>query len=325
MSKSIEWPGPSFIPGSSVLELETRRRGVIEESGYIRFEDERVVPSAAARLWQSNKICVAPLRGPLAQAYRARKRAAERAVKASRPTFEASRPVGGAYATWKQAEEGGLAPANNWLVELTGSRVGNGSPEHSSGCQTAWGSPLAPDPGDLVRCNGCWSEHMWWVTRLDVLNGLFRAFETYLRDSVNELLASQDATWGSLSLTLLVREGQGADRDWQTLVEVHRLLGTRPGSEATAVRRLLAERQRFRELEPTAPEYQHLTVRLRDECLSPGGLERLAEGMNRAVERADDLSQRLRQPGAHVRREQVFRIFLERGLVEPEAGHACLP
>lgn len=319
MSKTIEWPGPSFIPGSSVTEIDSKRTGVMEEGGYIRFEDERVVPSAAARLWQSNKICVAPLRGPLARAHRARQRAAERAVKAPGVKVEASRPVGGPYAAWKQAEEGGLAPANNWLVELTGSRVGNGSPEHGSGCQTAWGSALAPDPGDLVRCNGCWSEHMWWVTRLDVLNGLFRAFETYLRDSVNELLAPQGASAGSLSLATLVREGQGADRDWQTLVEVHRLLGTRLGSETTAVRRLVAERQRFRELEPTAPEYQRLAVRLRDECLTPGGLERLVEGLSRAAERVRSRSQGLREPAARFTREQFITAAAERGLLDVRA------
>lgn len=316
MSKSIDWPGPAFIPGSAVFEFETGRSGVLEERGYIRFEDERVTPSKAARLWRSCKIGVTPLRGPLAQAYKARVRAAEKADRARIAAISPSQPASGAYAAWKQAEMRGLAAANNNLVALTGSQVGDASPEHHSGCQTAWGSTRAPGPADLLRCHGCWAEHMWWSTRLAALTEVCLAFESYLRDSVNELLACRDASWGPFPLRVVARTSQGGDRDWQTLVDLHGLLGARPGADAVAARRLAAERGRFRELEPASSEYEVFSLRLRETCLTPGGLEGLVAGMARAVERARSRLQRLGEPDARVQRGRLIAAAAERGLLE---------
>lgn len=316
MSKLSDWPGSAFVPGSRVLEFDSGRIGVVEGGGYIRFEDVRIAPSAAARLWGSNKIAVAPLRGNSARAYKARARAAESVHRVSRVKTGSTRSAVGPYGTWKQAAGGGFAAANNRLVALTGSPLGNGPPEHVSGCQTAMGSGRMPGTADLARCNGCWVEQMSWVTRLDALGEVCRAFRAYLRDSVNEFLASEHMWWGSLTLLLVVPEGPSADRDWNVLVTLHKLLGTRLGSEAQVARRLGVEQEMLRELEPTSPEHDILAARLRDECLAPGGLEGLVGGMDRAVERVSTRVRRLADPDGDLRRDQFVTAALERGILD---------
>lgn len=275
--------GPVFPAGSVVVERSTGQEGVWGEDGSVHFGNERIPPSGARRMWHGQAIMVAPRRrrGPKP---RVPKAPATKRVARERPTGHSA-----AYERWQEALRGGSASYLAEVGRLTGPVGTQGSTQHVPDCSVSQGSGV-PTQADLIACRGCWAEYMATNSRLGALRSCVQAFETYLEERINELLAMERVGWGALELHMRVRRPTvDAPSEWATLRRLYGLLGFQCGRQVTEARALVAEFERVRGAESDDAEDIRLSrARLREAALRGEKLGALFDALERAVGRSED-------------------------------------
>lgn len=129
---------------------------------------------------------------------------------------------------------------------------------------------------------------MFWTGRLRVLAAVVRAYENYLEDSFNELLAVEPASWADTRFRLRARRSVGdSSPDWAVVSRLHGLLGVRPGRDVSRARELAAVFASCGERDPEPSEQADPWLRMREDGVKDYGVETLMSAIERAVGRSE--------------------------------------
>lgn len=314
-----------LLPGDAVKDMVTRQNGVFQGDESILFSDgSRIDAREVIRRGKRRQLSVPGhvIRRAITGATRRKTKPLPDLVLAR------SRAVTTALERWEAAEGLGRQALRQGIAGLvTGGRSRDSSLPHREGCATRYGGVEVATEGDLRECRGCWAEAMLWKARARAFALLVEAFEVYLAESINELLAGETAELWGVPCALRVAPQRDTSRDWEAIRALHGKLGARVLSPEISEARQLAVDWRGQGGAPRNPE---AVLRLRERCLAPNHLERLVEALARTVGRCDNkIKMTLDSCGEALAVEgsigELARWAVEASMVSPQWASGTLP
>lgn len=315
-------PEEVLVPGQGIVEMATERGGTFQTDCSALVDGVRIPPGEFRRRWKAGEF------GYVNYGQK-RRRAARKVAQASSPKkavrSSTSRPVRrkGAQEAFQEALRGGLSSLDNSGSLPWRPNGSQGALAHRPDCPTSYGRDRAPLEQDLRDCSGCWAEHMHWTQRVGVLSRVVRAYESYLEEGFNELLAGEPAVWANTPFLLRARRSEdGSVTDWGVVSQLHGLLGVQPGPQVSKARDLAAL---FTAHGSESDEAEEPRLQLREAGLREREVESLLSAIERAVQRSETelsaLKSVLEDPDRETlgpaRLSEVLGAAIDKQLIEP--------